>query len=87
MGWLHPKNSAIITQSIAQFNDQTKIPANLLTSKDYPVTEAKEVQQLRGILGDYGKLLVQKPPDAPIQAPTFKNRFAVMLYNIALKLG
>ena len=36
-------------------NDQTKIPANLLNSNDFPVTSPQEVQWVRGTLGDYGR--------------------------------
>lgn len=51
LGWLRPK-SAIITQPIMQFNDQTKIPGNLLTSPGFPVNEDIEIQALRSILAD-----------------------------------
>lgn len=36
-------------------NDQTKIPANLLNSVDFPVTNPMEIQAIRGTLGDYGR--------------------------------
>lgn len=38
-----------------QFTDQTKIPALLLTSSDFPVTSDMEIQAIRGELGDLGR--------------------------------
>lgn len=63
LGWLRPQNG-IITPSGEIMNDQTKIPAGLLNSADYPVTEDKEIQQIRGLLGDFGKY-VKSHPDTP----------------------
>lgn len=39
------------------FTDQTKVPASLLNSQDYPVQEDQEVQQIRGKYGDLGRAL------------------------------
>lgn len=51
LGWLRPK--VIVPQPV--ITDQTKIPANLLNSTDFPVTTPMEVQQIRGTLGDFGR--------------------------------
>ena len=65
-GWLHP-NNAIITQPIAQFNDQTKIPANLLNSLDFPVLTDTEIQAVRGRLGDCGRYMKSHPDLPPVE--------------------
>lgn len=52
LGWLRKRE--IIPQPI--WSDQTRVPANFLTSPSYPVPEDYlELQQIRGIFGDYGR--------------------------------
>lgn len=68
---------------IPPMNDQTKISAALLNSQDFPVTEDKEIQSIRGLLGDFGRYVKSHPDNPPTLTPTFNTPKGKLFYELA----
>lgn len=67
---------------------QTKIPASLLTTPDYPITSDMEVQAIRSNIHDLNKELVaclNKPPVTPPNAP--KTILGKYFLKLSIKFG
>lgn len=70
---------------IPPMNDQTKIPATLLNSSDYPVSSDQEIQQIRGLLGDFGRY-VKTHPDSPVNPPSGPNPSDLSIRDLLILL-